>query len=89
MHRESDQLFLSYAAPFKPVTAKTMARWMVTFLTLAGVDTTKFGQHANRSASVHFLRKERSLSVRQICEIADWSQTSGVFRTFYDRYLCH
>ena len=52
-----------------------------------GVDTQKFGQHATRSASALFHKTERSMSVKQICQVADWSQTSGVFKMFYDRYL--
>ena len=64
-----------------------MARWMLSFLAMAGVDTEQFGQHASRSATAHYLKTEKCMSVKQICKIADWSQTSGVFKTFYEKYL--
>ena len=83
----SDCLFVSYVPPFKPVSAKTLARWLVTFLSMAGVNTSLFGQHATRSASVNYLKNVKNISVKEICKIADWSQMSGVFEKFYDKTL--
>ena len=85
--RTSDGLFVSYVPPHKSVTSKTLARWMLTLLSLAGVNTNAFKQHATRSAAAHYLKSELSMSVKQLCKIADWKQTSGVYKKFYERYL--
>ena len=80
-------LFVSYVPPYSAITSKTLARWLTTLLTMAGVDTTTFRQHVSRAASAAFHRTDRQLSVQQICALADWSDTSGVFDTFYKRYF--
>ena len=86
-HRgDSKNLFLSLVPPHKAVSAATLARWLTSYLELAGVDTLAFGQHATRAASASYLRSVKSLSVRQICEIADWSSVSSVYQKFYERY---
>ena len=60
---------------------------MRTILSMSGVDTTAYGQHATRAAAAAFLKSDRHLSIREICNRADWSQLSGAFETFYNRYL--
>ena len=80
-------LLVSYVAPHKGISAKTIARWITEILQLAGVDTKTFSQHATRSASAEFLRTERSMSAKAICQLADWSTVSGVYSRFYDRYI--
>ena len=82
-----DSLLISFVPPHKPVSARTLARWLATYLGLAGVDTTIFKPHSTRSASAAFLKSERNLSVKQICDIASWSHISGVFDKFYNRYF--
>ena len=77
--------FVSYVKPHNCVSPKSLSRWIVTLLSSAGVDTSAFKAHSTRSAAGVLLQK--SLSYVDICKLADWSTKSGVFETFYLRYL--
>ena len=77
--------FVSYCTPFACVSTQTLTRWTLSTLQAADVDTNVWKSHAIRSASV--LHHRRSLSVLQIHRLADWSTASGVFKTFYEKYL--
>ena len=46
-----DKLLLSYAKPYNPISSSSVARWIVTLLKLARVDTDTFKSHSTRSAS--------------------------------------
>ena len=85
-YRAHEELFLSLVPPYKPVGPKTLARWLGHLLGLAGIDTSIFAPHSSRSASAAH-HKQNDMSVTQICKLADWSQSSGVSKTFYDRYV--
>ena len=56
-------------------------------LAAAGVDTALWGPQATRAAAAAHLRTSRNLSLAQLCKLVDWSQVSGVFEKFYNRYL--
>ena len=86
--RTSKSLFLGLSPPHKAVGAKTLARWMTGLMQLAGIDISEFSQHSSRSAAAAYLRDKKSLSVNQICKLADWSTVSGVYKKFYERYIC-
>ena len=66
--------------PHKPVTSATIARWVKTVLSLAGIDGV-FTAHSTRGASAS-ARAEVALS--DIMEAADWSRES-TFKKFYHR----
>ena len=57
---------------------------MTYMMELAGIDVTEFAQHASHSATAAHLRK-KDYSVKQICYVANWSQSSGVY---FIRSLC-
>jgi len=78
--------FVSFVTPYKSVTSRTLARWLKTVLESASVDTSVWDPHALRSASSAHHRN-RNLDLGQICRLADWSLTSGVFKKFYDMYV--
>ena len=82
---ERRAFFVSYVKPDSAVAAKTLSRWVVTLLEAAGVDTSQYKAHATRSAAGALLSK--SLNSVQICKLADWSATSGVYQKFYERYV--
>ena len=86
MRSGEERLFLSNVTPFRAISSKTLARWLSELMTLAGVDTTTFKPHSTRGATIAYLR-DRALTVQQICAIADWSSSSGVFEKFYLRYV--
>ena len=87
VNRNHENLFLSLRPPHAPVGSKTLARWLTELLTLAGINTAAFQQHATRSASAAYHRSERMLSIKEICQLADWSETSGVYELFYQRFV--
>ena len=78
--------FVSFVTPYKSVTSRTLARWLKIVLESASVDTSVWDPHALRSASSAY-HKNRNLDLGQICRLADWSLTSGVFKKFYDMYV--
>jgi len=83
---DTKAFFVSFVTPFKSVTSRTLARWLKTVLEDASVDTSVWDPHALRSASSAH-HKSRNLDLGQICRLADWSTSSGVFKKFYDLYV--
>lgn len=85
-HRGGQQrVFLSYRRPHRPVTASTVARWLVTVLGAAGVDTDCFRAHSTRSAATSAAARGGA-SVNDILEAGDWA-SARTFRRFYHREL--
>ena len=82
-----DTFFVSYVAPHKSVTSKTLSRWIKTILASAGVDTKLWDPHAVRSAASSHQTTVRHLDLGQICRLADWSLSSGVYQKFYCCYV--
>ena len=81
-----EELFLSFHPPYKAVGAKTLARYLLQLMGLAGVDTKEFQAHSTRGAAAAFW-KSRAMSLKEICSKASWSLKSRVFKIFYDRYV--
>ena len=77
--------FISLKPPHKTVSSQTLSRWAADLLSAAGVDTKIFKAHSIRAAASNL--HARSLSSIQICKLADWSTTSGVYQKFYLRYV--
>ena len=84
-----EPLFVSYVKPHVGVTAKTMTVWVTELLAAAGVNTDNFKQLSSRSAAATFHREQRHLTVKvdQIVKLGDWSTLSGVYNTFYQRFV--
>ena len=75
-------LFISYVKPHKPVTSATIARWVKTVLSLAGIDGV-FTAHSTRGASASAAARA-GVALSDIMEAADWSRES-TFKKFYHR----
>ena len=75
-------LFISYVKPHKPVTSATIARWVKTVLSLAGVNGV-FTAHLTRGASASAASRA-GVALSDIMEAADWSRES-TFKKFYHR----
>ena len=75
------QLLIAVIRPHKPVTSSTIARWIKSVLTNAGIDTAIFKAHSVRSAATS-AASEAGLSTSEILAAADWS-TESVFQKFY------
>ena len=77
------QLFLSVVKPHHPVTRSTIAKWVVNFLKLAGIDTDKFKGHSIRSASSSKVRSS-GVSVEEVLKMGNWS-SAEVWHKFYNK----
>lgn len=84
---DRNSLFVSFCKPHACVSPKTLARWTISMLDLAGVDTSIWKSHACRSASALHHRTSRQLSCIEIHKLADWSLAGNIFKKFYERYL--
>ena len=73
-------LIISYVKPHKPVTSATIARWVKTVLSLAGIDGA-FTAHSTRGASASAAARA-GVALSDIMEAADWS-TESTFKKFY------
>ena len=76
-----DKLLLSYVRPHNPICSSSVARWIVTILKLAGIDTATFKSHSVRSASAT-AAVSAGITTNQIMEAADW-RLESVFKRFY------
>ena len=76
-------LFLSFTAPHNPVQPCTIARWLKTVMTEAGIDTSVYKAHSTRAASTAKARAQ-GLSVEQIVNRAQWSNAATYYK-FYCR----
>ena len=75
--------FVSFVKPHRSVTSKTLARWLKSVLTSAGVDDKLWAPHSVRSAASSHLSIVKNLDLGQICCLTDWSMTSSVYLNFY------
>jgi hypothetical protein len=81
--RQDSRLFISFTKPHAAVSKATVARWIKTVMTLAGVDTSVFKAHSVRAASTS-KAKHCFVPVQQILKTAGWSNAE-TFERFYHR----
>ena len=82
--KPSDNLFVATTKPFQPVTARTIARWLLAAMDRAGLNTETYKSHSTRAAtSSHLVRS--GLPVKDILKRAHWSEKSRTFKIFYNR----
>ena len=79
----SKQLFIAVIRPYKPVSSSTIARWLKTVLSSAGIDTSVFKAHSVRGAATS-AASDAGVTTNDILNAADWSNQS-VFQKFYYR----
>lgn len=80
------RLFISFRKPHRGVCSATAARWLLSSLSLSGIDTSIFKAHSIRGASASSA-KASGVSPKQIMEAAHWSDKSDTFFRFYNRPL--
>ena len=78
---EKTLLFLSWIGKHDSVTGSTIARWLKTCLTEAGIDTGIFKAHSIRGASSSKAAVS-GITTADILQAADWSSES-TFQKFY------
>ena len=84
MLRRGERLFVATVAPHAPVTGQTIARWLRSVLTLAGLDSSYFGAHSFRSAATS-RAASNGLAASDIFQAAGWVRSSSVFARFYHK----
>ena len=77
------KLFLSFIRPYNPASPRTIARWIMSVLQSAAIDTSKFKAHSVRGAATS-LAYVTGTSVADILKMADWP-SEHVFRRHYLR----
>lgn len=78
-------LFIGLIAPHKAVTGNSIARWIKTLLSDAGIDTGTFSAHSTRSAAASdMLRKGAPIDA--ILRAGHWS-SNATFNRFYNKDL--
>ena len=75
----NQQLLISY---HKPVKSCSIARWIKSFLSSAGIDTSLFKGHSTRSASTS-KAKVSGVSLEDVLKMADWAGPSSFLRFYY------
>ena len=83
LHKDQDQLLLSYQKPHHPITKATLAGWLRNILNKSGLDTELFSAHRTRSASTSAAAR-CGLPVDIIMKEAGWSAVS-TFTRFYKK----
>ena len=78
------RLFISNNKPYQPVVPSTLAKWLLSTMDKAGIDTSLYKAHSVRSASATQM-KLAGMSLTQILARAHWSETSRTFAKFYNR----
>lgn len=84
-HSSADRLFVGLVAPFRPVTSNTIARWIKSFLGIAGIDTAIFKAHSTRGAAAS-RAFANGVPVDSILRAGHWAAES-TFARFYRRSL--
>lgn len=79
-----DKLFISFVAPYSAVTSQTISRWLVTVLSLSGIDSSIYTAHSFRHASTS-KAELRGVHVDTILKRVGWANNSKVFARFYKR----
>ena len=77
------QLFVSYQKPYAPITKDTLARWVKSVMSSAGIDTSIFTPHSLRAASTSAAARNK-VPLDTILATAGWSKES-TFRKFYNK----
>ena len=82
---EKQKLFLAYIKSHKPVITCSIARWLRTVMSIAGIDTSNFKAHSTRAASTS-KAIIKGLSTQQIVKCANWTRAS-TFNKYYRKLV--
>ena len=75
--------FISYAPPYKPVSSRTLAKWVSDILHKAGIHNKTFKSHSLRSASTSD-SFSGGLSLTEIAKAAGWTNVE-TFGKLYNK----
>ena len=77
------QLLLSYVPPHKSISRDTLARWTLSVMAMAGINTEAYKSHSTRGATVS-ATKRLGVGVNLIIKHAGWKNAES-FAAFYDK----
>jgi len=78
---DETRLLISFIKPHKAVTSSSVARWLKSVLSAAGIDTAIFSAHSTRGTSSSAAANV-GITTNDILKAANWSSES-VFQKFY------
>ena len=78
---DETKLLISFIKPHKAVTSSSVARWLKSVLSAAGIDTAIFSLHSTMGASTSAAANV-GITTNNILKAANWSSES-VFQKFY------
>ena len=78
-------MLLSYIAPFGPISRATLARWTLTALNLAVIDTNKYKAQSTRGAAASAARA-MGANLNAIMKNASWKDARS-FAMFYNKTI--
>ena len=81
--RGETQLLVSFAPPYKAISRDTLARWVLTSLRMAGIDTSKYRSHSTRGATASAANR-LGVPLRLILKQAGWKNQES-FARFYNK----
>lgn len=77
--KQEGPLFISFIKPYKPVTKQTLARWVNSYLNLAGIQG--FSAHSTRKAGSS-KAKVKGVKIEDILAKGNWTNKT-TFEKFY------
>ena len=83
--RSSSQLLISFARPFGSISRDTLARWTITVMKEAGIDTSKYKGHSTRGAATSAACR-LGVPLNMILKRASW-RSADSFARFYNKRL--
>ena len=78
-----NQLLITYSRPYRAASADTISRWSKQFLSLAGIDTSRYKCHSTRAAATSHVVRHNHAYLSDIMRAAGWSN-EHVFHRFYN-----
>lgn len=83
LRKQNNQLLVSYIGPHGPISRATLARWTLSAMKLAGINTEKYKGHSIRGASASSA-KELGASLNAIMRNASWRDSKS-FAKYYHK----
>ena len=71
-------MFISNVKPYQSVSSSTLAKWLLSAMKNAGIDTACYKAHSARSAGASSMRN-KGFSLAQVLSHGYWSDKSGTF----------
>ena len=85
IRKEEKQLLISYVSPHHGIGRDTLARWTLSVLSMAGINTLKYRSHSTRGASASAARA-CGVNLNTLMKHAGW-KSQDLFAKFYNKRI--